>query len=695
MVLSGGDHSPNGNILPRKMVTFALPKLHVDCGSFRINPNTFMKTLKHLVLLAIALAFTTGLSAQKDSDVLFTVANEPVTVGEFRYIYTKTNGDKADFSKESVMEYMDLYQRFKLKVARAKAMGLDTIEALQNELAGYRRQLADNYLEDKQVTRKLVEQLYERQKTDVSFSHILFRFKGNPTQRDIEATKARAAKVMEGVTPENFAEQAKQWSEDGQSKESGGRIGYVAPPFPKGLHRLEAALYDAADNTVVGPVRSAAGYHLLLKHDNRPARGEMEVAHILVRKATGAKGEAAQKKVAAAQAALASGQSFEDVARKFSEDKKTAKSGGYLGFFGINRYDPAFEEAAFALTEDGQVSKEIETSAGYHFIQRISQRSVQPLADIRPLLEKKIKADGRFADAQKQMLVDLRDKYEVQVDEAAFGRYAATLVDSSFLDFRWKPDASSERGPLISFADGTRIGLETFQEYLKKNNRKRVSLGRNSNSFTVANRLFEEWVDNQIITYAEGRLEKDYPDFAALMREYREGILLFEATKMEVWDKASADTTGLQTFFANHRGDYLFEERAEITQYVLNVGSGLNAQEVYDFASQNGRQAAVEKFGDNVLAKTSTLGKEELQKLGLSRMKVGVKTPLNNDVRKRSASFYKVEKVLPARQKELKEARGYVIADYQDQLEREWVARLRDEFPIKVNKKVFNKLVKS
>ncbi|MEM6769796.1 MAG: peptidylprolyl isomerase, partial [Bacteroidota bacterium] len=426
-----------------------------------------MKTFKHIVLLVIALATASGLSAQKDSDVLFTVAGEPVTVGEFRYIYTKTNGDQADFSKASVMEYLDLYQRFKLKVARARAMGLDTVQALQKELAGYRRQLADNYLEDKQITSQLVETLYARQQSDVAFSHILFRFK-KPSQEDRAGTKARAAKAMEGLTAANFAEQAKALSDDGASKDKGGRIGYVAPPFPKGLHRLEAALYDAPANTVIGPIESAAGYHLLLKHDNRPALGEVEVAHILVRKAKDAKGGDIPAKITEAQAALNEGKSFDAVAKQFSEDKKTARAGGYLGFFGINRYDPNFEKAAFALKEDGAVSPIVETSAGYHLIQRISHRGLQPLSDVRPLLEKKIKADGRFADAQKQMLVDLQDKYEVNIDEAAFGRYAALLVDSTFLSFRWKPETTRENGPLMTFGDGTKIGMETFQEFLKK-----------------------------------------------------------------------------------------------------------------------------------------------------------------------------------------------------------------------------------
>ncbi len=653
-----------------------------------------MKTCKHLVLLAVLTVISCGLTAQKDSEVLFTVAGEPVTVGEFKYIYTKSNGEAADFSKESVMEYLDLYQRFKLKVARAKAMGLDTVKALQNELAGYRRQLADNYLVDQQVTNELINELYEHQQTDVSFSHILFRFK-NTSNKEKEAAKARAEAVKQSTTAANFAEQAKQWSEDTYSKDKGGKIGFVAAPFPKGLHRLEQALYSAPANTVLGPLESAAGYHLVIKQDERPARREMEVAHILVRKNESATTGEPSERIKAALAALESGQPFETVAATFSDDKKTAKAGGYLGFFGINRYEPAFEEAAFALKNDGDVSGVVFTSAGEHLIQRISLKEKQPLATVRPLLEKKIKADNRFADAQKEMLVKLRDKFGVTVDKAAFGRYAATLVDSSFLSFRWEPVATAEKGALVSFADGTRIDLPTLQEHYRKNNRKRVSLGRNGNAYFVAKQLFDEWVDTQVLAYAEGRLEQDYPDFAALMREYREGILLFEATKTEVWDKASADTTGLQSFFEDNRDNYVFEPRAEVTQYGLNVGAGLNAQEVYDYAATHSREETVAKFGNTVLAKSSTLTKKELSDLGISVMKSGITTELKNDVSKRSASFVKVERVLPGRQKELKEARGYAIADYQDQLERQWVEQLRKQFPVKVNKKVLNKLTKS
>ena len=92
------------------------------------------------------------LSAQNNDPVLFTVDNSPVRVSEFNYIYSKTNGEEADYSKASLQEYLDLYTKFKLKVRKAKDLQLDTIQELQKELAGYRRQLADSYLINKEIT---------------------------------------------------------------------------------------------------------------------------------------------------------------------------------------------------------------------------------------------------------------------------------------------------------------------------------------------------------------------------------------------------------------------------------------------------------------------------------------------------------------------------------------------------------------
>jgi peptidyl-prolyl cis-trans isomerase SurA len=656
-----------------------------------------MRFVKYFSLLAALLA-TLSLTAQQDTDVLFTVADEPVTVGEFRYIYNKTGGDQVKYDEGSVTEYLDLYERFKLKVARARTMSLDTIVALQRELDGYRRQLADNYLVDKQVTDQLVEDLYQRQQTDLEFSHLLLKFDGNPSPADTAALYQRALDLKKEVTAKNFADKAKSSSDDQFSAARGGRIGYITAPFPKGLHLLENALYGAPENTVVGPVRTTLGYHLAVKTATRPARGEMEVGHILIRRPEGTEGTMPRPaQLESAQKMLANGKDFAEVAKLISEDGETNNSAGYLGFFGINKYDPAFENAAFALTTDGQVSDIVETKAGWHLIRRISRQGNQPLADLRPLLEEKVKADGRFEDAKKQMLRDIRTKAGVKEDRAVYGRFVATLPDSSFLDFKWKPAAEVEQKPILTFGNDYSVGLEQFQEYLRKNSRQRVSMGRGSNVHTVARNMYADWVDEQLITYAESRLENDFPDFAALMREYREGILLFEATKIEVWDKASEDTTGLKAYFADNREDYQWEERANVTTYSVDTKSGIDSRDVLAFAAANGMDKTLDKFGrDKLSATTNDLELSRLAEVaeGLEA-KAGSLTTVTNDMRVGKASFSKVEALLPSRLKELKEARGYVIADYQDQLEREWVKTLRQQYPVKVNKKVLAKLIKS
>lgn len=656
-----------------------------------------MNRFKHLFFLVLVLA-SAGLAAQKDSDVLFTVADTPVTVGEFKYIYGKTNGDTAGYSDESVTEYLDLYERFKLKVARAREMGLDTVAALKSELEGYRRQLADNYLVDRQVTDRLVEELHQRQQKDIEFSHILFKFEGNPSPADTAALYNQAKALKARLTASNFADEAKKSSQDNFSAPNGGKIGYLTAPFPRGMHRLEGALYRAGVNEVVGPVRTALGYHLAIKTAERKARGEMEIAHILIRKPAGTKAGSmpVPAQLQAAQKMLANGDDFAQVAARVSEDGKTKDNAGYLGFIGINRYEPAFEDAAFALTKDGQVSDIIESSVGFHLIRRISAKGIQPLDDVRPLLETKVKADGRFEDAKKQMLQDIRVKANVKENKAVFGRYAATLVDSTFLSFRWKPGKTGETTPLLAVGDDYKVGLDQFQEYLRKNSRQRVSMGRNSNASTVASSLYEEWIDEQLMAYAESRLEDDFPEFAALMREYREGILLFEATKIEVWDKASEDTIGLNQFFAAHRDDYKWEERATVTRYVVRANSGVDINEVYAYAADHDMDATLDKFGRvNIDATSDDFELSRLKEIGDLSAKVGSRTPVANDMRKGVATFSKVEALLPARNKELREARGYVIADYQDQLEREWVEKLRQQFPVKINKKVLNKLIKS
>ena len=339
--------------------------------------------INRMLLFLMITAFSQLAFSQKDDPVLFTVDGTPVHRSEFDYIYSKTNGPDADYSKESLDEYLNLYVNFKLKVQKAKEMKLDTIKSLQQELDGYRRQLADSYLIDREVTEKLVQEAFLRSKEDVDVSHILIKLAPNPSPEDnLKALeKARSVKA-ELESGKSFKELALKYSEDNSVKKNQGHIGWVTAIFPKGFYELETAAYSTEKGQVSEPVRTGAGYHILTVHDRRPARGEVEVAHILIRPEKSDDGIKARNRIDEAHEKLATGEDFSKVAKEYSDDKVTANKGGYLGFFGINRYEKAFEDAAFGIAADDEFTKPVKTAAGWHVIKRISKKEDQTLAPV-------------------------------------------------------------------------------------------------------------------------------------------------------------------------------------------------------------------------------------------------------------------------------------------------------------------------
>jgi len=592
--------------------------------------------------------FAFQVSGQADDEVLFSVADRDVTVGEFKYIYTKTNGDKADFSRASLQEYLDLYERFKLKVARAYDMGLDTVKSLQKELAGYRRQLADNYLIDRAVTNHLVEELYERSKEDVEISHILFNVPKDAAPTDTLKIYQRAASLKRDLTSSNFATKAKEFSEDRFSKENGGRIGYINAPLPDGLYALETAVYNAKTNSIVGPIRTKFGYHLAVVHNRRPARGEIEAAQIMARKPQGG-GDAtdARNKIDRAYQLLQSGQPFEQVASTISEDGKTARNGGYIGFFGINQYATDFEDAAFGLKNDGDYSAVIESKVGFHIIRRISKRGEQPLADQRALLTSKIKADSRFAAANEALLAEIRQQAELKENTKLLDDFANSLVDSVFFNFRWRAPNPNDDRSIFTMGKNNSVSLGQFQEYLQKNARKRMQLRAEGASNMVAKNMYESFLKDQLMAFAESRLEETYPEFRSLMREYEEGILLFEATKMEVWDKASQDTAGLQVYFTANRNNYRWEERARVSLYTIYPDLADKAGMIFGQAGAMPTDSLLSMYKSATANRglgvnTDNYERNRLPQLADVPWQAGALTPLAKNDQTGQSTFYKI-----------------------------------------------------
>ncbi len=653
-----------------------------------------------LISLSVWLFSAAGVAAQTPDPVLFTVNGNPVTASEFKYIYGKTNQDKADFSEQSLREYLDLYTKFKLKVQRARDMRLDTIGSLKSELDGYRRQLANSYLVDREVTDKLIRETYDRMLQDVDVSHILVVVDRNAKPADTLKAYNRAMNWLRKINSGTaFDKMALDSSEDKTVKENRGNLGFITAMLPDGYYAMEKAIYAAKPGTVLGPVRTSSGYHLVRVNGFRPARGEIEVAQILFRK--GANEEQAvmvKQRADSVYTALKSGANWDAMVTRYTEDKAAAAKAGYIGFFGINRYQKNFEDAAFNLQKDGEFSAPIESSIGWHIIKRISQRPMGPFETVKRGLSDRVKRDSRNEVARQSMIARIKKENNYQDYPEALQKWMVGQKDTVFHTFRWKPDPAKPQTALMRFGNNKAYTIADFEEYNARASRERMR-GSGYPLAETVQKLYTGWTEEVAMQYEEGQLDQKYPEFKSLMREYEEGILLFEALKQNVWDRANTDSIGLEKYFKSTLSQkYKWDERAGVSIYTVKTNDQKVVEKVRELAAKKPAAEVLKKFNKTgkpevvaVLEKTYEKGKnKDLGDLWVA----GSMTPAKIDTSTKTTTFLKVESIQPPTAKGLQDARGYAVADYQDYLEKQWIEELRKAYPVKVDETVLRTLIK-
>lgn len=650
--------------------------------------------------LTIISAFLLGgitMSAQQAEDVLMTIGGTPVTVEEFTYIYEKNNGEQADYSKSSLNEYLDLYKKFKLKVAKARSMKMDTIPELKSELETYRRQLANSYLMDKEVKERLIKEAFERRQQDVRLAHLLIRPKKTGPDAGWSNALQRILKIKVDIEngKKTWDQAVRANSSDSNTAQTGGDLGFVTAMLPDGFYALENAAYDEKLGQVVGPVKTSLGYHLVKVLDRRPARGEVEAAHILIRKVVKKQPvEGAEARAMEAYNQLRLDRPWDEVVKEYSDDQGTKNKKGNIGKVGIGMYAGELEDAIFSLQNDGDYSMPIETEAGFHILKRIYKSDLSDYEAFRQRMDSEIEREGRYKESRQALIDDIKKKNNFERVGTGLQDFANT-VESDFYTFKWRKDDV----PTVDlFKMGDKMySLKEFVDYLKQNVRTRQRFSKKKPPSEAIEEMFNTYTDEQAILYEEKNLEAAYPDFRNLMREYREGILLFEASKVNVWDKASADTVGLKDYYNQNFKRYLHAPRAKVINYVVKSTDEKTLKKIYKHAKKNDPENTKKKFNkkDEFFVKTfeDEVSKEGNDLKGLD-WKQGGMSDFKINGNEGKTTFSKVVHILPSRQKTLKEARGYVIADYQDHLEKAWVAELMEEFPVTIDKKVLKKLQK-
>lgn len=658
--------------------------------------------MKTLVRLSIALALFTGMNfsllAQKsiEKKTLLTVGNEKVTAGEFLKTYTKNNTSEEMNKEGAIDEYLDLFINFKLKVIEAKNLKMDTIPSFVNELEGYRKQLAKPYFVDESVNEALLREAYERKLKDIRASHILIMVDKNAAPSDTLAAYKKIMKIREEIMAgKDFADAAVEYSDDPSARDqkavpnkqryrkgNKGDLGYFT--VFNMVYPFESAAYNTPVGEVSMPIRTRFGYHLLKIDSKTDALGVAQVAHVYVGLRPDASSEDSARraeKIDNIYAKIQEGMSFEDAVLKYSDDKGSAKNKGQLSKFTSNKVVPEFVEAAKEL-KPGEISKPIHTIYGFHIVKLLSRKTPGSFEDESEKLKERLAKDDRTHKSEEAVINKIKAESKFKVYEKQKTEIF-TLIDSTILEGKFKADSVvAPDKTLIKIAKEKHAENE-FLKYVVKNQKRQENMDEN----VYLNILFNDYVKEELLAYADAHLEENYPEFADLMQEYHDGILLFNLTDEMVWNKAVKDTTGLQEFFNAHRNDYMWGERVDATVFRMRkpdeVEAALKIINQYDNDGDIAKQLDADSI-KSVRIIPDVFEKGQNKFVDQVKWETGISDVIKSDV-ENLVVVVKVKEVIPPSRKELKEARGLATADYQNYLEKEWIKSLREKYPVEVN----------
>ncbi|TGD56806.1 peptidylprolyl isomerase [Flavobacterium humi] len=646
------------------------------------------------LILGLALALNCIAFAQTEKkEVLFTVDDKPYYTDEFARVYKKNLDLVKDESQKDLDQYLELYIGYKLKINKANKIGLQYNTKYINELKSYRTQLTKNYTSDVKVTKALIDEGYDRYQREIRASHILITVDENAAPADTLKAYHKAMDIRKkALAGEKFEDLAVALSQDPSAKENKGDLGYFSA-F-RMVYAFETAAYKTKVGEISMPVRTRFGYHIIKVVDSRANRGEVSVAHIMILKPTStnqADIDKAKSTIQDIYTKLKQGENFENLANQFSQDKNSASKGGVLPRFGSGQLSSEeFENVAFGLTTPNEYSAPFESQFGWHIVKLVEKFPIKKLSEMERELDTKIRKDDRSRLITNSLTSKLRKKYTVVRDEKMYAKIKAIVTDKYFTgEWGFPTNIREFNDPLVTIDGKYNVKAMAFLKVLdaqQKTESKVRPIGK------LVDLYYKDFEDTQLNNYYNENLETEFPEFSNVMDEYRDGLLLFDLMEREIWNKAKQDTVGLSNYFKANLAKYQWKKRATVLtasstkmEIAKEARKLLKKDKTPDFIKTTLNTNDVV----NVMIKQETIeeGAENAPK------NIAFKTGVS-DVYK-DGDFYfvtEVKDVLPAGPKSIDDARGKVINDYQQYLEDNWVAELKKEFKVEVNKEVFEKV---
>lgn len=650
--------------------------------------------MKQKVLFgALALVGVAFLAIAATDPVLMKINNKEVKLSEFEYLYKKNL--EQQINKESIDDYVNRFVDYKLKVAEAERLGYDTLPRIKEEIDGYKDDMLAPFLIDTEMQEQLVQEAYERMKKDVDVSHIMLS-RGRSKAED----KHQIA-MMDSIrncllAGENFGELVMKYSIDRSKENNKGEYGFISSGvFP---YDFEKVVYDTPLGEWSQPFVTDYGVHMIRVNGYRPNDGQVEVAHILrlFPKSSGLTEEdkqAVKAKIDSIYTCILNGEDFDELAKSYSQDTKTAREGGKLPPFGRNYMVKAFEDVAYSLP-DGAISEPVETHYGYHIIKKISHKPLGTLDECRETIEKKINGDQRamlpIQSKQEQILKEMNYKKNDALKDYLLKELKAHGgFDSTFVaDVMAKSDFT-----IYTYGTPT---IKVPMKAMVKDINPKTKVSSDETAASILDASVDRIAQRDIVKYYADNIVDLNPDYRNLLNEYRDGTLLFEVMSREVWNKAKSDKAALEQRFEANRAKYRWDEPRFKGVLICAKNDSIMGEAMAMYRSI---QAEPE---DSI---TTTLNKRFGRNIKMVRT---VAKRGDNEMvdyvafggRHVESTYqgYPVFCILFGKMldqpEEMGDVKGLVTSDCQDALEAQWLDGLRKRYKVTIDKKVLNQLKK-
>lgn len=653
-----------------------------------------------ILILAIPCACATKVAVEdnhtpitQEQRALFSIDGEPVKPEEFLYMLSKNKSlikENAPLTREEFEESFDLFLNFKLKVTEAEALGYHQTQEFEIEFGTFREDIRKPYLLENEVQEGELQRAYSRLQEIVKASHILLSFPSNASLDDSIAVLRMAEKIQsQAKNGADFGKLATEHSQDPSASVNNGALGYFTAM--QMVYPFEAAAYDLRVGDISDPVLTDFGYHIIKLEDRKPNPGEIRVSHLLVRtnEEDPLSEVRAMRKIADIYDQLKQeNNTWEDVVATFSEDQGTRGNKGLLPWFGVGNIVPEFEQAAFDLTAIGEISTPVKTSFGYHIIRLEDRKPVASFEELEQTLKSRILRDSRSNLIKSQVIAMQKARYSMHENETIYPRLEKVINS-------WEGKDPGALGQslrdtdlwgewLFSIAQDTLL-VSDFHGFIEK---ELTGVRANKNTD------FETWQESYMAASLKEAEERDLlennEEYRLLLKEFREGILLFSLMNDLVWQKALNDSLGQLTYYETHLDRYQWAERVPALVVTIAQSDEATIRRLIDFLSKKTYDPKLkEHLEQSWLIENPLLFTVEDKIFEIEKHPVLKTLDLSNDfhdVTIQDKRYLLVTgKMIEKGPKKFEETKGLVIQDYQTYLDEKLVSELRGKYTVRVN----------